>query len=104
MDVSLARLDLMFTCRKNILFYVEISSPPFSSKVKPFINYYMPSYMPQWLLVPDLAQFLATRFLVVQHSIISTTEKIKKVAGHQAKCTVVLGLVPKRDRHDETKG
>ena len=30
-DVALARLGLMFTCRKNILFYVEFSSLPFSS-------------------------------------------------------------------------
>ena len=30
-DVSLARLGLMFTCRKKILFYVEFSSLPFSS-------------------------------------------------------------------------
>ena len=29
---------------------------------------------------------------------------IKNVAGHQAKCIVVLGLVLKRDRHDGTKG
>ena len=60
--------------------------------------------MPQRLLVPDLAQLLATRFLVLQHSMISTVEQIKKKAGHQAKCTVVLGLVLKRDRYDETKG
>ena len=60
--------------------------------------------MPQCLLVPDLAQLLATRFLILQHSMISTAEQIKNVAGHQAKFTVVLGLVLKRDRHDETKG
>ena len=30
-DVSLARLGLMVTCRKNILFYVELLSLPFSS-------------------------------------------------------------------------
>ena len=62
----------------------------------------MPSYMPQCLLVPDLAQLLATRFL--QCSMMSTSEQIKNVTGHQAKCTVVLGLVLKHDRHDETKG
>ena len=60
--------------------------------------------MPQCLLVPDLAQLLATRFLILQHSMISTAEQIKNVSGHQAKFTVVFGLVLKRDRHDETKG
>ena len=60
--------------------------------------------MLQCLLVPDLAQLLATRFLILQHSMKSTAEQIKNVAGHQAKCIVVLGLVLKRDRHDETKG
>ena len=60
--------------------------------------------MPQCLLVPDLAQLLATRFLVLQHSMISTAEHIKNVAGHQAKFTVVLGLVLKCDRLDGTKG
>ena len=65
-DVSLGtRLDLMFTCRKSILFYVEYSNLPFSSYVKSFINYYIPSYMPQCLLVPDLAQLLATRLLSI---------------------------------------
>ena len=53
--------------------------------------------MPQCLLVPDLAQVLATRFLILQHSMISTAEQIKNVAGQQAKFTVVLGLVLKRD-------
>ena len=59
--------------------------------------------MRQCLLVPDLAQLLATRFLILQHSMMSTAEQIKNVAGHLAKCTVVLGLVLKRDRHDETR-
>ena len=53
--------------------------------------------MPQRLLVPDLAQLLATRFLVLLHSMVSTVEQIKEEAGHQANCTVVLGLVLKRD-------
>ena len=60
--------------------------------------------MPQYLLVPDLGQLLATRFLILQHSLMSMAEQIENVAGHQAKCTVLLGLVLKRDRHDETKG
>ena len=64
----------------------------------------MPSYMLQFLLVSDLAQLLATRFLILQHSMISTAEQTKKEADHQAKCIVVLGLVLKRDQHDETKG
>ena len=60
--------------------------------------------MSQCLLVPDLAQLLVTRFLILHHSMTSTAEQIKNVAGHQAKFTVVLGLVLKRNRHDETKG
>ena len=60
--------------------------------------------MSKCLLVPDLAQLLTTRFLILQHSMLSTAEQIKNVAGHQAKCTVVLKLVLKRDRHDKTKG
>ena len=59
--------------------------------------------MPQWVLVPDLAQLLATCFLILQHSIMSTAEQIKNVAGHQAKCTIVLGLVLKCDQHSKTK-
>ena len=55
-------------------------------------------------LVADLAQLLTTRFLILQYSMMSTAEQIKNVAGHQAKCTIVFGLVLKRDRHDETKG
>ena len=55
--------------------------------------------MPQCLLVPDLAQLLATHFLFLKYSIISPTmsEQIKNIAGHQAKFIVVLGLVLKRD-------
>ena len=34
----------------------------------------------------------------------STAEQIKNVAGHKAKCTVILGLGLKCDQHDETKG
>ena len=49
--------------------------------------------MPQCLLVSNLAQFLATPFLILLHSMMSTAEQIKNVTGHQAKCTVVLGLV-----------
>ena len=60
--------------------------------------------MPRCLLVPDLTQLLATRFLVLQHSMMSMAEQIKNVAGYQGKCTVVLGLVLKRDRHSKTKG
>ena len=59
--------------------------------------------MRQCLVVLDLAQILATRFFILQHSTISTAEQIKNVAGHQAKCAVVLGLVLERDRHNETK-
>ena len=47
---------------------------------------------------------LATPFLILQRSMMSTVKQIKNVAGHQAKCIVVLRLVLKRDRHDETKG
>ena len=53
--------------------------------------------MPQCLLVSDLAQLLATSFLILQHSMLSTVEQKKNVAGHQAKFTVVLGPVLKRD-------
>ena len=60
--------------------------------------------MPKCLLVPDLAQLLATHFLILQHSMMSTAEQIKKKTGHQAKCTIVLRLVLKHDRHDEMKG
>ena len=58
------------------------------------------------MLVRDLAQLLATRFLhpyfVIFHGL--TAVLIKNVADQQAKCTFDLGLVLKRDRHDETKG
>ena len=60
--------------------------------------------MPQCLLVPDFSHLLATRFLILQYSMMSPAEQKKNVAGHLAKCTVVLGLVLKRDRHYETKG
>ena len=60
--------------------------------------------MPQCLLVPDLAQLLVTRFFILQHSTISTAKQMKNVADHQAKFTVVLGLVLDRDQHDETEG
>ena len=53
--------------------------------------------MLQCFLVPNLAQLLATRFLILLHSTMSTAEQRKNVAGHQAKCIVVLGLVLKRD-------
>ena len=46
MFLQLARLDLMFTCRKNILFYVEFSILPVSSYVTSFINCYISCYMP----------------------------------------------------------
>ena len=58
--------------------------------------------MPQCLLVPDLTQLLATRFLILQHSMTSTAEQIKKVTGQQAKCTV--GIILKNDRCNETNG
>ena len=54
----LARLGLMFTCRKNKLFCVEFLSLPFNSWFESFINCYIPSYMPQCLLVPHLAPLL----------------------------------------------
>ena len=60
--------------------------------------------MPQYLRFSDLAQLLVTPFLMLQDSIMSTTEHIKNVAGHQAKFTIVLSLILKRDRHDDTKG
>ena len=47
---------------------------------------------------------LVTRFLILQRSMMSTAKQTKNVPGHQAKCIVILGLVLKRDRHDETKG
>ena len=53
--------------------------------------------MPQSLLVSDLAQLLATPFLILKHSMMSTPQQTKNVAGHQAKFTVVLGLLLKRD-------
>ena len=53
--------------------------------------------MPQCLLVSDLAQLLATLFLILQHSMMSMAEQIKNVAGHQSKFTVVHGLVLKQD-------
>ena len=53
--------------------------------------------MPQCLRVSDLAQLLASPFLILQRSVMSTGEQIKNMAGHQAKFTVVLGLVLKRD-------
>ena len=90
--VSLAGLDLMFLCRKSILFYVEFSSLVSVPNVKSFINHYIPSYMPQCLLVPDFAQLLATRFLVLDHSVISLPEQIKKVVGHHAKWNEPLSL------------
>ena len=40
---------------------------------------------------------LATCFLILQHSMMSRAKQIKNMAGHQAKCIVVLGLVLKRD-------
>ena len=47
---------------------------------------------------------LATPFLILQRAMMSTAKQIKNVASHQAKCIVVLGLVLKCDRHNETKG
>ena len=44
--------------------------------------------MRQCLLVPDIAQLLATCFLILQHSTRSTAEQIKNVAGHQASTRV----------------
>ena len=58
--------------------------------------------MSQCLPFRDLAQLLATRFL--HPYLYSAAVLIKKIAGHQAKCTVALGLVLKRDRQDKTKG
>ena len=58
--------------------------------------------MSQCLLVRDLAQLLATHFL--HRYPYSAVVLIKKIAGHQAKCTVALGLVLKHDRQDKTKG
>ena len=40
---------------------------------------------------------LVTPFLILQRSMMSTAKQIKNVAGHQAKCIAVLGLVLKRD-------
>ena len=59
--------------------------------------------MPQFLLICDLAPLLTTRFLHPRFMMFPGVQ-IKNVAGHQAKSTVGLGLVLKRDRHDETKG
>ena len=46
---------------------------------------------------------LTTRFLILQRSMMPTAKQMKNVAGHQAKCIIVLGLVLKRDWHDKTK-
>ena len=53
--------------------------------------------MLQCLLVSNLAQLLATPFLILQHSMMSAADHIKNMAGHQGKFTVVLGLVLNRD-------
>ena len=41
---------------------------------------------------------LATCFKILQRSMMSTANKIKNVAGHQAKCIVFLGLVLKHEK------
>ena len=107
-DVSLARwVGLMFTNRKNILFYVEFSSLPFRSGVNSFrsliIYKLLHTYMPQCLLICNLTQ-LQSHTSCIHVRCCSTAVQIKKVPGHQVKCTFVLGLVLKRDRHNETKG
>ena len=59
------------------------------------------TYIPQCLLICDLAQLLPTRYLH-PYSVMfyGSADKEVKVAGHQAKGTVDLELVVKRD---ETK-
>ena len=47
---------------------------------------------------------MTTPFLILQCYMMSTAKQIKIVAGHQTKCIIALGLVLKRDKHDETKG
>ena len=47
---------------------------------------------------------LATPFLILQRSMMSTAKQIKNVASNQANYIIVLGLVLKCERDDETKG
>ena len=42
-------------------------------------------------MVPDLAQLLATRFLILQHSMTSTAEQIKKVTINRLNAPLSLG-------------
>ena len=64
---------------------------------------YMHTYMLQCLLICDLAELLAMfRDFPPVHG--GAVQIIKNVAGHQAKCTIVLGVVPKCNQHNETKG
>ena len=106
-DVYLARLGLMFTCTKNIAILCWIFEPSFQ-----FLSYIIYKLLHTELNASVLAgsslsstsAVLATRFLILQRSMMSTAKQIKNVAGHQAKCIVVFGLVLKRDWHDETKG
>ena len=57
----------MFTCRKNILFYVEFSSLTFRPEVSWFrslmIYKLLHTYIPQCLLIRDLVQLPPTRCL-----------------------------------------
>ena len=46
---------------------------------------------------------LATPFLILERSMMFTAKQIKNVAGHQAKCIVVLGLVLKCDSTTKPK-
>ena len=55
----------------------------------------------------SISTVLTSLFLTTSCSVLpmmSTTKQMKNVAGNQAKCIIVLGLVLKRDWHDEIKG
>ena len=63
-DFSLARwVNLMFTCRKNIPFYVEFSRSENDWFRSLMIYKLLHNYMPQCLLICDLVQLLGIRFL-----------------------------------------
>ena len=107
-DVSLARLgrfDVSMQKKHTILCW--IFEPTFQ-----FLSYIIYKLLHTELYASVLAGFsfsstsavLARPFLILHHSTMSTAKQIKNEAGHKAKCIVVLGLILKRDRHNETKG
>ena len=73
-----------------------------------FINCYIPSYMPQCLLISHLTELLQLWLHASSFSSVLSVYDVhgkadKNVAGPQVRCIVVLGLVLKRNRHDKTK-